>query len=377
MAAALAVTAVTRFSVAQETSNADAIREQLQSSLASGIAHEQETNNLDAAYELLGVADVAMRAHEPEIAARAAEALIATVDRALAASAQAPVSEVQDTLDQLLDLKFSASASGIDNVLKTIDHGMKALIPQIGNELRAQVDEQEDWETRVQFLAALADLQSTAAQATLNDEADNVGIIFDIAWDELKGTADAESDSSTKQARLDTLDAVRQTREERLADAVANNVRAVAEEMRANGDDRHSFADDGGTDFDLGFGPQATGMEESTCVETGILGADAAAPPASPLDALRRDCAMSGRAPSAARCSTRELSFVCYEALGGSESITYVYRNTPEEEELRRSCGAENLIEPANVPGDGAAFRNAQMKLSLTCAPVGDRAAAN
>jgi hypothetical protein len=376
VAAAFAVAAVAQPAVAQQTP-ADAIHEQLRISLAEGIAHVQDAHGLDAAYELLGVTDVAMRANEPDIASRAAEALIGTVDRALAASAQASAGEAQDTLDQLLDLKFSASASGIDNVLTTIDRAMKTLIPQIGSERRMRVDTDEDWESRVQSLAALADLQSTAAQATLTDEAAGVGLIFDSAWDQLKATADGESDPGAKMARLDILDAVRLTREERLADALANNVRAVAEEMRASGDDRNSFADDGGTDFALGFGPETSGVEESTCVETGTLATEISTTPASPLDALQRDCAMSGRAPSAARCSTRELSFVCYEALGASESIIYVYRNSPEEEELRRSCGAENLLEPANVPGDGVAFRNSQMKLSLTCAPVGERAAAN
>lgn len=340
-------------------------RARLQGALEAAQANVFADHGLDAAYELLAVADSATRANAGDVAKSATDALLAVVERATVAGETDPSPAAQDAIDQMLDLKFSASASGLEVVLSALDGAMRRLITTVE---AAQVDianqDEDAWEQRLDALTALADLQASAAQANLSQEADRIGRSFDRAFAAL--SEDAHNVSGAD--RIAALDAVRTAREERLADAANNNVQSVAAELRAAEQVEHDesgAADFGGLDLD-------GQMEDSTCVETGLT----EAVQGQGVDVLERECMLSGHATSAGRCPTRDLSFVCYKADAGSESLTYVYRGTPEEDDLRNACGIGNILESMSVPADGAPFRNSGTKLALTCAPIGERAGA-
>ena len=338
--------------------------QQLTASYDEAMANAGDGGQLDAAYELLAVVESATAAGGTELAARASDGLIGLVNRAGRAANDLPAAAAQDSIDQLLDLKFSAGSSGLDRILAAIDSAMMPLIGRAHDGLSAVIKGDEDFETRLNALAALGDLEASSAQANLTDAATTIGRSFDEGFSAV--SEDAHSVDGVD--RIAALEAVRATRDERLTDAVTNNVKSVAEEIRAaelTGDPSAEEAEADG----LGEDYEAF-VESATCTETGTAG-----PAPGPLtDALTRACVLSGNTTASARCPTRDLSFVCYRKDAAAESIVYVYRNTPEEEMMRFDCAEADMLDSSLIPEAGAPFRGDGVTLALTCAPLGQRA---
>ncbi len=344
-------------------------RARLQASLEAARPGPGGDRQLDAAYELLAVADTATKGGGTDIAASATAALISVIDNAgLTGSGTVDLGRAQDAIDQLLDLKFSAGSAGLDSVLSAIDRSMRRLFLVVEGGLSKAVSAGDDFDSRLQSLAAMADLQASAAQANLAEEAATIGRSFDIGFQELS----EEAHTVTGSDRIAALDGVRTSREERLADAVANNVQTVAAELRSAEQSEGADLIDESTDVGETLDNEEF-VEDSICVETGVVGE-----PASPLaETLQRACVLAGHTALVARCPMRDLSFVCYRSEQNAESIVYVYRGTPEEETMRLTCGADNIVESGGVPADGAPFRGPAVNLALTCAPIGERAERN
>lgn len=335
-------------------------RARLQGALEAAQANVFGVNGLDAAYELLAVTDAATRSGAADVATQSGASLLSVIERATASSETAGGSAAQDSIDQLLDLKFSAGSSGLEAIVGAIDIAMQRLMTVAEAAQVATIESNGDWDARIDALTALGDLQASAAQANLAADAERIGRAFDRAF----ATVSEDAHNVTGSDRVVALNAIRTGRDERLADAASNNVQTVAAELRA----AEQSADD---DIDLaGASDLDAAMEDSTCVETGLTEASQGRG----LEAIERDCMLSGHTTSAARCTTRNLSFVCYKADAGGESLTYVYRGTPEEDDLRIACGTGNILESMSVPVDGAPYRSANTRHALTCAPIGDRA---
>jgi hypothetical protein len=344
-------------------------RARLQASLDAARAQAAGEAGLDAAYELIALADAVARSNHADVSNAAVTELLGIVVRASQAAADAPRDRAHDTIDQLLDLKFSAAASGLESVIAALDRAMQRLIPGVRTALAERVEDEDDWDIRMEAATAMSDLQASAAQANLNEEAADVGRAFDAAVARLAESAHSDGDIGLRQARAQAVAELQSIHDERLADAVTNNVRAVAAELRATEQAVVQIEQEGTTEGEDLSLADALAPEDSTCVETGALAASA------PLDDAERECVLSGRSPSSARCPTRDLSFVCYRSTDAQETITYVYRDTIEEEPVRQSCA--DLVESGGVPQGGAPFRNGQMRLAMTCAPAGEQAARN
>jgi hypothetical protein len=149
-----------------------------------------------------------------------------------------------------------------------------------------------------------------------------------------------------------------------VADASANTVDAVAAQLRS------SDKDDSGRS---GSRPPSAGdSADGSCVETGYVGKAIAQKYQRSHD---RACVDSGRIPGTKRCPVANLSLACYARIPDGETITYVYRNTPEEAFLRKACSSDDQLPASRVPAAGAPFRSRDVSYAFTCAPSGESAA--
>ncbi|MDX2144579.1 MAG: hypothetical protein SFV19_14585 [Rhodospirillaceae bacterium] len=346
---------------AQATVSAQDPISELKTALDIAKSQAASSDGLDAAYEFIGIAEEANNAGNPEIATEAIAAFSSVVERAAEIAQRQSYMEGQNTLDQIVDLAFFARTNDIPAAETTLRKALGSLLPQLLANARRALAEAKEWTDKLAILGAIGELQAAAARVVLDQEASEIGIAFDAEAAIRDGEAAGDS------ARMQEIANLRRVRDEQLADAIANNVNAVAEEMRG---DVPSSSDEG----EIGEAMSADlSLGDTSCIETGMIPPGGApdnwqAPPLL-LKRLGDECVLSGRAPQAGRCTTVNLTFVCHVPGRESERITYVYRDTAEETFMRRACEGA-IIEAAKLPATGPQFLNSSSRLVFTCGPV-------
>jgi hypothetical protein len=335
----------------------------LRAALDNAKAQASSRQDLDDAYELIGIAEEANRGGDTAIATDAVAAFTGVIERAASRARTASFADGQDTLDQLVDLTFFARTNDIVAAESVLRISLRQLFPELLGAARKALDATADWPQQVELLAAIGEMQAAAARVKLDQEADDIGVIFDAE------TAKRDPLVADQPERAKDIAELRRVRDEQLAEAIANNVDAVAEEMR-------SAVPDGSDGGEIGEAmPADLSFGDTSCIETGMLPPDDAPEtwqaPTLMLKRLGDECVLSGREPRTDRCDTRNLVFVCQVPGRESERITYVYRNTPEETYMRRACEGA-VIEAAKLPTSGPQFLNAASRLVFTCGPVND-----
>jgi len=318
-------------------------------------------DDLDPAYELLGIAEAAQQRGLPQIAAQAATAFADLVGRVAAKALKEGGSSSEDALDQFVDLRFMARTANLPLPQAALDGAMTALFPQVSASLQKKADEAADWAEKLRYADALADLQASAIQIMKDDIAASIGAAFDTRAAQLEDAITAEADSATRTEMQDALARTRKTRDDRIIDAKANNLNIVAAMMQS----QPATADAGSrvpSEVDV---PEELAAGTQSCIETGLPGK----PDPTVLRTIQVNCINSGRLPTAARCSTANLAFLCHDDTPGGEKITYVYRNTPEEIYFKRRCAADKMVAANAIPADGVTFRSANAALAFVCAP--------
>jgi hypothetical protein len=229
--------------------------------------------------------------------------------------------------------------------------------------LQHKIDGAPTFADKLQFTDDLGDLQASATQIMKEEAARDIGAAFDQKFAQLQALTEKESDVEARARMEEGLAKTRKSREERLADATANNLNVVAALMRNDAD---KTFDGGGprthSDTDV---PEDMAAGVGSCIETGFTGKQ----DPNEMRNLKLDCINSGRLPAEGRCPTRNLSFLCYDDAPGAEKLTYVYRGTPDETYFQHKCSPDRLVKADKVPSSGALFRKANAVLGFTCAP--------
>jgi len=342
----------------------------------SAIADAKGNTTLDPAYELLGVAGNARQRNLTDMTAGAANAFADLIQRVTANAAKKGGSTAQDTLDQLVDLRFFAGTTQIEKTTTALDAAMRGLFPVVITIIETHAAA-PNWEDKINALRDLASLQASATQVLLGDIATQVGTAFDTRAAAAETQANADEDNAERARKLGALNELKRSRDDQVKDAAVNNVNTVAQQMEASGRTAGSGPlqqSEAGADV-----PADLIEGEGSCIETGYQIARAAGTAGqriAPTDPdLRRvhdrDCVNSGRVPSTGRCSTVNLSLVCYARLPDGEKISYAYTGTPSESYFRKNCTPSDLVPAAKIPKTGPTFRNPDIKLAFVCAPAG------
>ena len=317
-------------------------------------------DDLDPAYALLSIVESAQQQNLPQVAADAATAFADLVKRATAKAIKTGGQATEDTLDQFVDLRFMARSANLPLPQAVLDDAMGSLFPLVSAAVQHKIDAAETWAEKLKYTGDLAELQASATQILKEDIARDMGATFDLKIAQLQERADHESDVGERGRMLDGLAKMRQTRDDRIIDANANNINIIAALMK---NDKSS---DGGSrppsEVDV---PEELAAGTQSCIETGFSGKQDPVQ----MRSLQVNCINSGRLPAQDRCPTNNLAFLCYEAAPGTEKMTYVYRGTPEELYFQHKCGPDRLLRGDLVPSSGAAFRGTNVALGFICAP--------
>jgi hypothetical protein len=334
----------------------------------TAMADAKGRDTLDPAYELLGVAGSAHERGLNDLAANAAGAFADLVQRATATATRKGGSTAQDTLDELVDLRFFAETTHLDKATGALDTAMRMLFPVAAKTSAHRAESSAAWDEKLSALRELAGLQASATQVMLADAAKNIAENFTAQVAVLSGQAAAETDEVERGRKLADVEELKRSHDEQISDATNNNVTTIAQQILSSG--RSSQMLHSEADADL---PQDLAEGDGSCIETGYrVDHSATAVPDAELHRRHdRECINSGRVPTTSRCTTANLSFVCYSRLQNGEKITYVYRNTAAESYFRKSCPNEDAVPGNKVPRGGASFRNNDVKLVLICAPAG------
>lgn len=333
-------------------------------------AHDAKlSDDLDPAYELLGIAETAQMQNFPQIAAKAATAFADLVKRATVKALKTDGSKTngsttEDTLDQFVDLRFVARSANLPLPQAALDEAMASLFPRVSTALQRKIDDAGPWADKLKYVDDLGDLQASATQILKEDVAHDIGAAFELKMAQLETFAGQETDADERARLMEGLAKVRKSRASRIVDANVNNIEVVAALLRS---DAEKSIDDGSHARSEMNVPEDMAAGVGSCIETGFTGTQ------DPLQmhSMKLDCVNSGRLPTEGRCSTANLSFLCYNAAPGGEKMTYVYRGTPDEVYFQHKCGADNILKPDKIPASGASFRTANAVLGFTCAPPG------
>ncbi len=332
-------------------------------------AHDASiSDDLDPAYALLGIAETANQQNFPQIAAQAATAFADLVKRvtakAVKTNGKAGSSVAEDALDQFVDLRATARTANLPLPQAVLDDAMTTLFPLVAANVQKKIDTTATWPERLEHTGDLGDLQASATQILKDEIARDIGTAFDQKVAQLRALADADGDESMRARMVEELAKAQRTRDDRVADAKANNINIVAASMQSQGDKSGDAGTLPASEIDV---PEELAAGTASCIETGF----AEQQDASALRNLRLNCINSGRLPAQHRCSTANLAFLCYSSAPGSEKVTYVYRGTPEEIYFQHKCGADQVLSPDKVPATGVSFRTTNAVLGFTCAPPG------
>ena len=320
------------------------------------------TDELDPAYVLLGVAESAQKQNLPQIAAEAATAFADLIKRATAKALKIGGAATEDTLDQLVDLRFMARTANLPLPQAALDDAMATLFPQVSAAVQRKIDEAESWDEKLQHAEDLADLQASATQILKDDLARDLGAAFDLKTAQLETLATQAEHADERTRMMEALAESRQSRSDRVADANANNINVVAALMQGQAEKTTDAESRQPSEVDV---PEELAAGTRSCIETGFAGKQ------DPMfvRSMQLNCINSGRLPSERRCSTSNLSFLCYDSVPGGEKMTYIYRGTPEELYFQRTCNPDKVVSADAVSQSGAAFRTANTALAFTCAP--------
>jgi len=336
----------------------------LQMSLTSAVARARAVDELDPAYELVGIAGAAQHQGFERLAATASETFVDLVQRASKASMANGGNAAEDTLDQLVDLRFFARSTNILTVQVALDDALRRLFPFVAADMRSRISRAETWHEKLSLVGELGFLQAAATQVNLTDMANDMSAAFDGGMMELETFA-AQSSNGERDRMTADIQTARHDRTAQVTEAMANNINVVAQEMESG------VGRAAGGDRPLATAPQpAITVDEkdfavTSCVEMTLE----AAPANGGRDELVAECVVSGREPLSGRCPTANLSFVCLEQRGGGEQATYVYRGTPEEDLAKRVCG-DGLVAGDMVPQSGVSFSNPGAQVAVSCAPA-------
>ncbi|TAL01179.1 MAG: hypothetical protein EPO08_11180 [Rhodospirillaceae bacterium] len=347
----------------------------------AAITDAKGSESLDPAYELLGVAGNARQRNLTDMATGAANAFSDLIQRAATAALRKGGSVAQDTLDQLVDLRFFAGTTQIEKPATALDAAMRSLFPVVAKTLESRADSAPNWEDKLGALRDLASLQASATQVMLDDMATPIAAAFDTRVAAAETSATAEEDTAERARRLGALTELKRSRTDQVNDAATNNVSAVAQQMGSSGRTAGTSPlqrSEAGADV-----PAELIEGEGSCIETGYHlenGNPAGSQQIVPTDPeLRRihdrDCVNSGRVPSTDRCSMSNLSLLCYARLPGGEKITYAYRDTPADAYFKKTCAADDLVPADKIPKSGVSFHSPGVRLAFVCAPAGSETA--
>src|SRR5579871_1052436 len=128
---------------ADTVSNAD-----FKSAYDAAIADAKGSESLDPAYELLGVAGNARQRNLADLASGAANAFSDLIQRVSAIALKKGGSVAQDTLDQMVDLRFFAASTQIEKTGATLDAAMHSLFPVVTKTAEARADSASNWEDK-------------------------------------------------------------------------------------------------------------------------------------------------------------------------------------------------------------------------------------
>jgi hypothetical protein len=337
----------------------------LQSAYEESAHDARLSDDLDPAYELLGIAETAHMQNFPQIAAKAATAFADLVKRATIKALKTGGTMAEDTLDQFVDLRFVARSANLPLPQAALDEAMTSLFPTVSTALQRKIDDAGTWDDKLKYATDLGDLQASATQILKDDVARELGEAFDRKTAVLETQAAQETDEAARTLMQEGLARARKSREDRVADATANNINVVAALLQNQTD--KSFEGGGRQRGDMIEIPEDLAAGVGSCIETGFTGKS---DPAVMRD-LELNCINSGRVPAQGRCPTANLSFLCYGATPSAEKMTYVYRGTPDELYFQHKCSPENVVRGDQVPPTGAAFRRSNVALAFTCAPSG------
>jgi len=330
-------------------------------------------DTLDPAYELLGVAGNARERNAKDMANGAADAFAQLIQRATAAALKKGGSVAQDTLDQMVDLRFFAETTQLEKTTTALDVALRTLFPAVAKANEQRIDTAANWDDRVSALRDLIGLQASATQIKLDDVAASLAVGVDTRLTGADAVATADPDTAERARKAGEVEELKRARVDQLNEATANNINAVAKQMQSSGRTAGSSQvtrSEAETDV-----PEDMAEGDGSCMETGYRTKRSAAGAQSTPDASRRahdrDCINSGRVPATSRCSTDNLTMVCYSAIQDGERITYIYSDTPADSYFRKSCPAGDVLAGNKVPKDGAPFRSSDIKLAFVCAPAG------
>jgi len=335
----------------------------------AAMAEARETEALDPAYELLGVAGNARTQNLNDMANSAADAFAALIQRATLAAQRKGAGYLQDTLDQLVDLRFFAETTRIPRATQALDTAMRALFAPVARGVEQQMDAAATWEDKTTALRELVSLEASATQVKLADVAKSIGAGVDMRLTSQTTAASMVADPAERQQKLKEIEDFKHTRSEQIREAAANDMSKVAQQIESGGSEgstRQPRSEDGG--------PVSEDLldADGSCVETGLRLTEQMPISESDLHrAQQRECVNSGRVPTTERCSTANLSFVCYTRITDGERITYAYRGTAAEAYFRQACAAGDLVPGMQVAKNGAPFRSPDVQLSTVCAPSG------
>jgi hypothetical protein len=208
----------------------------LQRAFTDAARNAKNSETLESAYVLLGMADAAQQQKLPQIAVKAATAFSDLVKRATAAALRAGGTNTEDTLDQLVDLRFVARTANLPLPQAALDEAMRSLFPAVAVALQRNIDNAARWENKLAFTDDLAELEASATQVLLEDIARELSATFDLKITQLENLANKEADTTERERMIAGLDEKRAHRQELLADAKANDINSVAEQMQKSSD---------------------------------------------------------------------------------------------------------------------------------------------
>jgi hypothetical protein len=338
----------------------------------SAMADAQGSDSLDPAYELLGVAGNAHIQNLNDMANKAAEAFASLIQRATLAAHRKGGGYLQDTLDQMAELRFTAETTRLPRTTEALDNALRTLFPAVAHTIEQRADTAATWDEEITALHDLVNLEASATQLKLADVVKPISMAVDTRVASMESAAGSDADTDARTKKLGEIADFKHTRTDQLREAAANDVNTVAHQIETGDEEggrRQVKSEDGGP------GSEDLLEAEGSCVETGFRIPDSAPPPdADTHRAQQRECINSDRVPVNGRCSTDNLSLVCYTRIQDGERITYAYRGTAAEAYLRQACPAEDLVPGVKVPKTGAAFRAPDIQLAFVCAPSEDSA---
>jgi len=226
------MTAVMLLAPAQ-AADTNAASASLRQTFAEASRAAKASDDLDPGYELLGVAEAAQKQNMTQIANQAAAAFADLVNRAAARAMKGENSE--DTLGQLVDLRFLARSTGIALPQTALDNATARLFPLVSAAVQKKFDAAAEWSEKLEHADTLGDLQASATQVMNEGQAASVGAAFEIKIAQLETLAGQEQDAEARGQMLEALALSRKARDDGIIDAKANNINVVAAILQNSG----------------------------------------------------------------------------------------------------------------------------------------------